>query len=91
MTKVLNGIKVTAPAVLQGPCSGLVSMALAIEALADEIIVKKSSKKGIWFSNITGDQKQLPRTTAENTAGLAAQYVHQFLNLGCQKVGLLQR
>jgi homoserine kinase len=72
MTKIKSGIKVSAPATISNLGSGIGSMALALRALSDEIIVNQIDQAGVHLQQITGDKKQLSLKLEENTAGLAA-------------------
>lgn len=66
------GLKVFAPATVANMACGYDIMGFAIDAPGDEIIVKKSSTKGLKITKITGDKGKLPREVEKNTAGVAA-------------------
>ena len=79
MTKVLTGIKVSAPATVANLNCGTDSLAIALKSPADEIIIYKFGPAGIRIRSISGDKKKLSTKIVENTAGLAALSVWRFL------------
>lgn len=66
-----TGIKVFAPASVANLACGYDILGLALEKPGDEIIFKKTGKKGLSISKIIGADRKLPLDIHLNTAGQA--------------------
>ncbi len=67
-----SGIKVFAPASVANLACGYDVLGLALEKPGDEIILRKSDKKGLRITAISGADRPLPKDITKNTAGVAA-------------------
>lgn len=67
-----SGIKVFAPASTSNLACGFDSLGIALQKPGDEIILKRTDKKGLSISKIIGSDRKLPTDTHLNTAGVAA-------------------
>jgi len=65
----MDRIKVFCPATIANISCGFDVLGLALEAIGDEMIVRKSKEPGIKISKITG--QTLPMETLDNVAGVA--------------------
>lgn len=65
----MEEIKVFCPATIANVSCGFDVLGLALESVGDEMIVRKSTKKGITISKIVG--QDLPLETSKNVAGVA--------------------
>lgn len=65
----MEEIKVFCPATIANVSCGFDVLGLALDAVGDEMIVRKTSKKGITIAKITG--QSLPMETTKNVAGVA--------------------
>ncbi|AFC24759.1 hypothetical protein [Saprospira grandis] len=72
MSKAQLGVKIKAPASLSQLSWGPGCMAVALEGLADEVIIRPSQEAGLQLLEVTGDQKQLSRNLGETAMGKAA-------------------
>jgi len=79
MIKILTGIKVSAPATIGHLNCGIDNIAIALQNLADEIIIYKHGQAGVRIRSISGDKKKLSTAIEKNTAGLAALSVWRYL------------
>jgi homoserine kinase len=68
----MDSIKVFAPATVANVACGFDVLGFAVEKPGDEIVIRKSNKKGVKIINITGDEGKLSYHPAENTAGVPA-------------------
>lgn len=66
----MNEIKIFCPATIANLNCGFDIMGLCLETIGDEMIIRKSSEKGIRITKITG--ANLPFETEKNVAGVAA-------------------
>ncbi|SHI87256.1 homoserine kinase [Flavobacterium terrae] len=66
----MNKIKLFCPATVANICCGFDVLGLCLSTIGDEMIIHKSSKKGIRITKITG--ADLPFETEKNVAGVAA-------------------
>ena len=76
----MSGIKVFAPASVGNCIVGFDTLGLALQHPGDEIIAKKTDRKGLRITKITGAKGKLPYEIEKNTAGWAAQRLLQHLN-----------
>lgn len=81
MNLIQGGIKVFAPATVSNVGCGFDILGFAIDGIGDEIIIKPREKKGLIISKIIGDKGKLPKEIDNNTAGVAAQAVYEYLGL----------
>jgi len=65
----MNEIKIFAPATIANVSCGFDVLGLCLDSTGDEMIIKKTSTKGITISKITG--QELPLETDKNVAGVA--------------------
>jgi homoserine kinase len=65
----MNSIKVFCPATIANISCGFDVLGVALDAIGDEMIVKKTAEPGIQISKITG--QSLPLETMDNVAGIA--------------------
>ena len=75
----MNEIKIFCPATIANLSCGFDVMGLCLEAVGDEMIIRKSDKKGIQITKIVG--ADLPLETEKNVAGVAALSLIEHLNL----------
>jgi len=66
----MNEIKIFAPATIANISCGFDALGCCLDAIGDEMIVRKSSTKGIQITKIIGEN--LPLETKKNVAGAAA-------------------
>ncbi|MDX1327373.1 MAG: homoserine kinase [Arenibacter sp.] len=64
-----NEIRIFAPATIANISCGFDVLGLALEAVGDEMVVRKTSEKGIKITKLTG--QDLPTETLQNVAGVA--------------------
>ncbi|WP_034256672.1 homoserine kinase [Arenibacter latericius] len=64
-----NEIKIFSPATIANISCGFDVLGLALETVGDEIIIRKTPKKGIKITKLTG--QDLPTETLQNVAGVA--------------------
>ncbi|MEN1785515.1 MAG: homoserine kinase [Bacteroidota bacterium] len=64
-----NAIKVFCPATVANISCGFDVLGMALEAVGDEMVVRKTASKGITITNIIG--QDLPLETTKNVAGVA--------------------
>lgn len=62
-------IRVFCPATIANVSCGFDVLGLALDAVGDEMVVRKTSKKGITITKLTG--QELPTATLQNVAGVA--------------------
>jgi homoserine kinase len=62
-----------APGTVANVSAGFDVLAFAIEGPGDRVAARRVSEPGIRLAAVTGDDGSLPRSVAENTAGIAAQ------------------
>ncbi|MFA5713865.1 MAG: homoserine kinase [Bacteroidales bacterium] len=65
----MREIRVFSPASVSNVACGFDVMGFAIEQLGDQLVMRKSNKKGVIISKITGDGGILPYNVEANTAG----------------------
>jgi homoserine kinase len=70
MFKKMNEIKIFCPATIANLNCGFDVMGLCLETIGDEMIIRKTTEKGIRITKITG--ANLPLETEKNVAGVAA-------------------
>ena len=80
------GVKVFAPASVGNCIVGFDTLGLALERPGDEVIVKKTDRKGLRITKITGAKGKLPYEIEKNTAGKAALSVLK--HLGAEDMGI---
>lgn len=66
----MNEIKIFCPATIANLNCGFDVLGLCLEGIGDEMIIRKTAKKGIRIAKITG--ADLPLETEKNVAGVAA-------------------
>ena len=66
----MNEIKIFAPATIANISCGFDVLGCCLDSIGDEMIVKKSSEKGVRITKIVGEE--LPMETEKNVAGVAA-------------------
>ncbi len=66
----MNEIKIFCPATIANLSCGFDVLGLCLETIGDEMIIRKSTEKGIRITKITG--ADLPLETEKNVAGVAA-------------------
>ncbi len=66
----MNEIKIFCPATIANLSCGFDVLGLCLEGIGDEMIIRKSTEKGIRITKITG--ADLPLETEKNVAGVAA-------------------
>lgn len=66
-----DSIKVFAPATVANVACGFDVLGFAVDAPGDEVILKKSSQKGITITSITGDEGRLSKDPLKNTVGVS--------------------
>ncbi len=66
----MNQIKIFSPATIANISCGFDVLGCCLDAIGDEMIVRKSQQKGIKITKIVGDN--LPLETEKNVAGVAA-------------------
>ena len=66
----MNEIKIFCPATIANLNCGFDVLGLCLEGIGDEMIIRKSTEKGIKITKITG--ADLPLATEKNVAGVAA-------------------
>lgn len=75
----MNEIKIFCPATIANLNCGFDVMGLCLETIGDEMIIRKSSEKGIQITKITG--ADLPLEAEKNVAGVAALALLQKVNI----------
>ncbi|MEJ1222294.1 homoserine kinase [Sediminicola sp. 1XM1-17] len=65
----MEAIKVFCPATIANVSCGFDVLGLALDAVGDEMVVRKSAEKGIKITKLTG--QDLPMETHQNVAGVA--------------------
>lgn len=74
----MDSIKVFAPATVANVSCGFDVMGFALDSPGDEIVLKKTDRKGIVIKEITGDYGNLSKEIDNNTATVAIQsYINQ--------------
>jgi homoserine kinase len=66
-----DSIKVFAPATVANVACGFDVLGFAVDAPGDEVIMRKSSQKGITITSITGDDGRLSKDPLKNTVGVS--------------------
>jgi homoserine kinase len=69
MTMTANEIRVFCPATIANVSCGFDVLGLALDAVGDEMVVRKTKEKGIKITKLTG--QDLPTETLQNVAGVA--------------------
>jgi len=77
--RIMNKIKIFAPATVANVSCGFDVLGLCLDSVGDEMIIRKTTKKGIVISKIIG--QVLPLEPLENVAGVAAMALLDKLNL----------
>jgi homoserine kinase len=75
----MTSIKIFCPATIANLNCGFDVLGLCIEGIGDEMIIRKSTEKGIKITKITG--ADLPLETKKNVAGVAALAIIKDLNI----------
>ncbi len=75
----MNQIKIFCPATIANLNCGFDVLGLCLEGIGDEMIIKKSTEKGIKITKIKG--ADLPFTTKKNVAGVAGLAIIKNLDL----------
>jgi len=70
-----------APGSIGNLACGFEVLGLAIQGVGDEVVARRTDGPGVRITRITGDAGRLPRETARNTAGAAAEAVLDFLGV----------
>ncbi|GGW32863.1 homoserine kinase [Arenibacter certesii] len=65
----IKEIKIFSPATIANISCGFDVLGLALEAVGDEMVIRKTSEKGIKITKLTG--QDLPTETLQNVAGVA--------------------
>jgi homoserine kinase len=74
----MNEIKLFCPATIANLSCGFDVLGLCLETIGDEMIIRKSTEKGIRITKITGGD--LPMETEKNVAGVAALAIVKAVN-----------
>lgn len=69
MTVKMNEIKIFCPATIANISCGFDVLGVALHSVGDEMVVRKTSKKGLTITKLEG--QDLPMATLENVAGVA--------------------
>ena len=75
----MNRVKVFAPASIGNIGPGFDLLGMAIAGIGDRVIATKLDAPGVVLSKMTGEIDRLPYRADQNTAGIAAQAVCDFL------------
>ena len=75
----MNEVRIFCPATIANLSCGFDVMGLCLETIGDEMVIKKTSKKGIHITKIIG--ANLPFETMKNVAGVAAMSMLSNLDL----------
>ena len=75
----MNEIKLFSPATVANLSCGFDVLGLCLDTIGDEIVIRKTNKKGIYITIIEGHY--VPTQTSKNVAGVAAQAIYEQLNL----------
>jgi homoserine kinase len=65
----MEEIKIFAPATIANVSCGFDILGLCLDTIGDEMVIRKTAKKGIRISKIAG--QDLPLETSKNVAGVA--------------------
>ncbi|MBL7828318.1 MAG: homoserine kinase [Saprospiraceae bacterium] len=84
----MSGIKVFAPATVGNIGVGFDIMGVALERPGDEVVASKSATPGVRITKITGAGGKLPYDPEQNTAGVAAIRLLEFLGASSQGIEL---
>ncbi|AXG71997.1 homoserine kinase [Kordia sp. SMS9] len=75
----MNELKIFAPATIANVSCGFDVLGLCLDTVGDEMIIRKTAKKGITISKLVG--QDLPLETDKNVAGVAGLAMLEKLNL----------
>lgn len=81
MVKDMNNIKIFSPATVANVSCGFDVLGFCLDTIGDEMIIKKTSQKGISISKIEG--YDLPFEAKKNVAGVAALALYNDANPDC--------
>jgi homoserine kinase len=84
----MSGIKTFAPATVGNIGIGFDIMGLALERPGDEVIASKSNTPGVRIVKISGANGKLSHDATQNTAGVAAMRLLEYLNASTQGIDL---
>ncbi|MGB5554896.1 MAG: homoserine kinase [Flavobacteriaceae bacterium] len=65
----MNEIRIFCPATIANISCGFDVLGVALDSVGDEMVIRKTAKKGIWITKLTG--QDLPLETERNVAGVA--------------------
>ncbi len=77
----MNEIKIFSPATVANVACGFDVLGFCLDSIGDEMILRKTAKKGIRIVNIKG--YDLPYEASENVAGVSALAMYEALNPDC--------
>lgn len=77
----MDEIKLFSPATVANVACGFDVLGFCLDTIGDEMIIRKSEKKGIRITKIEG--YDLPFATGENVAGVSALAMYNFLGPSC--------
>jgi homoserine kinase len=77
----MNDIKIFSPATVANVSCGFDVLGFCLDSIGDEMIVRKTTKRGITISKIEG--YDLPLETKKNVAGVAALAIYNHANPDC--------
>ena len=77
----LHSVRIYSPATVANVSCGFDVLGFSMGRPGDEIIASRSERNGLRITKITGDDGNLPQSTEDNTAGVAARALLDHLNL----------
>ena len=77
----LHSVRIYSPATVANVSCGFDVLGFSMGRPGDEIIASRSESNGLRITKITGDDGNLPQSTEDNTAGVAARALLDHLNL----------
>lgn len=76
-----NEIKIASPATVANVACGFDILGFCLDTVGDEMVIRKTEKKGIIITKIDG--YKLPLAVNENVAGISALAAYNYLNPDC--------
>jgi homoserine kinase len=77
-------VRAAAPASVSNVCCGFDLLGFAVAGWQDVVEARSSPEPGVRLIEVTGDDGRLPRSSAENTAGVAAAKLLELMGEGGQ-------
>ena len=77
----MNEIKIFSPATVANVSCGFDVLGFCLDTIGDEMIIRKTDKKGIWITKIEG--YDLPFETEKNVAGVSALALYEDAQPNC--------